>query len=353
MSKTVSASWATTLALRGRKKALCAKLSRRDGTEHFLTTHDENLVYAGDTYLANPGFAKFAIEQRASLNVNSTDISSPLFAGEIDDVVVKAGLLARADVEVFWLLWDDIPAGPMKLMKASVGEITLKDDSFVVELRGLLQALQVGIIRTVQPLCIVDLGSTGLVGCNVRLDPPAWTAATAVTVRPSFNASKGSVVKPTVANGFYFECSVAGTTDGSEPAWNAVLGATTTESGGVAWIAIRALTVTGTVTSLTDRKRFTDTARTEPDGFFDFGVVTWTTGSNAGIGESVKTHASDAFVLYRDLPFDIEVGDQYSMTKGCGKLIDTNCRDEFDNVRNFQGFPYLPGNDEILRFGGS
>lgn len=79
--------------------------------------------------------------------------------------------------------------------------------------------------------------------------------------------------------------------------------------------------LTGTVTSVdggSPKKIFTDTARTEADGFFETGTLSWTAGAaNAGQGErTVVTYANDTFTADRDWPNTIQVGDPYQVTYG-------------------------------------
>ena len=45
----------------------------------------------------------------------------------------------------------------------------------------------------------------------------------------------------------------------------------------------------------------------------------------------------------------IAVADAFTVTAGCDKRFVT-CRDTFDNVVNFRGFPHIPGNDFVARY---
>ncbi|RLJ04402.1 MAG: hypothetical protein DRP18_04760, partial [Candidatus Aenigmatarchaeota archaeon] len=62
-------------------------------------------------------------------------------------------------------------------------------------------------------------------GYNLK-QPSAWSASTAYSV--------GDYVRPTSANGYNYECTVAGTSGGSEPTWPTTLGETVTD-GSVTW----------------------------------------------------------------------------------------------------------------------
>jgi uncharacterized phage protein (TIGR02218 family) len=51
------------------------------------------------------------------------------------------------------------------------------------------------------------------------------------------------------------------------------------------------------------------------------------------------------------MPFAIAIGDLFAVTMGCDRRLAT-CKARFDNVVNFRGEPYLPGTDEVLKYGG-
>lgn len=108
-------------------------------------------------------------------------------------------------------------------------------------------------------------------------------------------------------------------------------------------VDLEALRVTGSVGSVSGRASFTDPARSEPDDWFAYGLLTWLTGSNAGRRPAqVKVHAAGgAIELFEPPPAAIQPGDTYSMTPGCRKRLQ-DCRDKYANVVNFGGFPNLP-----------
>ena len=109
------------------------------------------------------------------------------------------------------------------------------------------------------------------------------------------------------------------------------------------------LTVTGTLTGVTSKRVFADTARTEADGYFDHGEITFTSGNNNGLSMEVKTHllSGGALTLQLPMPFALQAGDAYSLTPGCDKSFAT-CVAKFANGVNFQGFPHLPGLDRLI-----
>jgi uncharacterized phage protein (TIGR02218 family) len=108
-------------------------------------------------------------------------------------------------------------------------------------------------------------------------------------------------------------------------------------------------TVSGSATSVLDAARFYDSSRSEADGYFDSGLVTWTSGPNAGLSMEVKRFADKLFTLWLPMPQAITAGHAFTAIAGCDKRYAT-CRTKFSNLVNFGGFPHLPGVDRILNY---
>jgi uncharacterized phage protein (TIGR02218 family) len=117
-------------------------------------------------------------------------------------------------------------------------------------------------------------------------------------------------------------------------------------------------TVTGDLSAIASRQVFTDSARTEPEDWFGEGEITITSGANEGYRQKVKTFVGGVFTLSLPLPFDLEVGDEYTAIAGCRKRHDrsldnpdgvSDCIDKFDNILNFQGEPHGGGLDKLTR----
>jgi len=116
-------------------------------------------------------------------------------------------------------------------------------------------------------------------------------------------------------------------------------------------INLTPLTVTGTVTSVTDNATFADTSQTAATGAFNYGKLTWTGGANTGLSMEVKTWdgVNQIFTLWLPMPNTITAGDTYSVYSGCDKRF-TTCTAKFSNAVNFGGFPYVPGVGNILQY---
>lgn len=117
------------------------------------------------------------------------------------------------------------------------------------------------------------------------------------------------------------------------------------------WETEDCYTKIGTITTATSSENFEDSARTEADDYFNGGLLTFTSGLNVGLSMEVKTFTSDTFQLALPFPYTIQVGDSYEVYAGCDKTAST-CKNTYSNLVNFRGEPFIPGQDEIMKFGG-
>lgn len=103
-----------------------------------------------------------------------------------------------------------------------------------------------------------------------------------------------------------------------------------------------ALTVTGTLTDVASASSFTDSARTEAADWFGLGTIVFTSGANAGLkAQEIKSFSGGVITTYEPFYYTPQIGDAYSMVPGCRKTLDA-CRDKYNNVLNFGGFPFKP-----------
>lgn len=99
-------------------------------------------------------------------------------------------------------------------------------------------------------------------------------------------------------------------------------------------------------------------------GYGNDGTLIWTSGANNGLTLEIKEHTDNAsggvITLHIPAPYDIAVGDDCTLRPGCdkksgvekdaeGKVVAGHCKDRFNNLVNFQGFPYIPGRDRALQ----
>lgn len=291
--KTVSGGLASHIDLEVTSLAACWRVTRRDGVRFHYTDHDVDINFdlggGSAVYQAASSYNRSAVRNEATLAVANLDLTGVLSADGIDEGELRKGLFDYAQVEVFLVNHQDLTQGALKMRVGWLGEVTITPNGyFTAELRGLTQALTRRIVELYTPECRADFG-----------DP-----------RCGFDAS--TLLLP--------------------------------------------VTVTA-VDSQQPRAKFTTTDLgpiiTLPTSHFNGGVVTWSTGDNTGVTMEVRGFlggdVSQVVEVFMDLPYDIQIGDQCSIRPGCDKRFVT-CRDRYDNAVNFRGEPYVPGQDQYLRY---
>ncbi len=120
-------------------------------------------------------------------------------------------------------------------------------------------------------------------------------------------------------------------------------------------ITLASFTDTGSITSVTSNSVFTDSALigSQSDDYYNYGLLTFTSGLNSGISREVKDYndATGTFTTILPFPFVIANADAFSVYAGCDKSKAT-CIAKFNNVINFRGFDFIPGQDQVTKFGG-
>lgn len=113
-------------------------------------------------------------------------------------------------------------------------------------------------------------------------------------------------------------------------------------------------TVTGTAVGATDAARITfDPSLAQTAGWFDLGVITFTSGANAGISRTVKSYAPAALTVLQPWPFPVAPGDAFSIYPGCDKSqTGANGCAKFYSAANvalrFRGHPYVPVPETVM-----
>ncbi len=92
-------------------------------------------------------------------------------------------------------------------------------------------------------------------------------------------------------------------------------------------------------------------AETQPPGWFTRGRLEIETGAAAGLSGMIKLDqmigGARLIELWEPIRGAVQPGDQLRLIAGCDKRAGT-CRDKFQNMLNFQGFPDIPGEDWIM-----
>lgn len=89
-------------------------------------------------------------------------------------------------------------------------------------------------------------------------------------------------------------------------------------------------------------------ANLEPADFV-FGNLRWLDGEHTGLSSTIVDASGDGLTLDTPLPEDAQTGMRVSLREGCDHTLAT-CSARFGNAVNFQGEPFLPGNDLLARY---
>lgn len=132
-------------------------------------------------------------------------------------------------------------------------------------------------------------------------------------------------------------------------------------------VNLASLTQTGTITARIDDRTMTISI-TRPTAYFNYGVITFTSGLNNALRMEIKKHLTTGVIeLFQPMPYTVAVGNTFSIVPGCNKThasrvvkvanVDTtqwygDCKDKFSNLVNFRGFPGVPGYDKMMLNGG-
>lgn len=109
------------------------------------------------------------------------------------------------------------------------------------------------------------------------------------------------------------------------------------------------LTANGTVGTVITARRIFQSDLGQANGYFDYGLLTWTSGDNDGLTTEVYSflNANGLIRLTLEAPFDIDAADTFDVIHGCDKRAST-CKDTFSNLVNFGGFPFIPGTNKMF-----
>lgn len=359
--KIISAALAAHLREETTTVVTAVKLTRQDGVIMGYTTHDRPLTFDCDglglvTYQPQGGYNRSAIASQLSLATDNLELEGLLDDDAITEADLLTGKYDNAELKFMLVNWQDLTQGVLKLRRGYVGQITLHRDTYVAEIRGLMDAYGQVIGELYTPDCRADLGDAR---CTVVLDPGPWTATTAYAVGARVVATANAVPLR------HFRCTQAGTSGATEPAWATTLGASTGD-GGCTWETLLAFTVGCTVASVVpavpgeaSAHTFTVTPALSEFGavpaemlpWFAVGQVHWLTGANAGVRTEIKAWdaATSQVTLFLPPTFPVAGGDTLTLTVGCDKRRQT-CIARFANIVNMRGEPFLPGLDKALDY---
>ena len=149
------------------------RITRKDGEQFFFTDHDRDIVFGGEVYRADAGFARTAIRSDAGFAVDNLDLVGVFAEGGIVEDEVRAGLFDGAEIVISFVNWQDPDGhGEIRLRHGTLGETRLTPQGyFHAELRGLSQPLAQSTLEVFSPNCRADLGDSA---ANSRSSRRSW-----------------------------------------------------------------------------------------------------------------------------------------------------------------------------------
>ena len=263
------------------------RVIRTDSQVFGWTDFDEDIVIDGVTYRASEGLKATSAHTTQELNVDTLDVTA--FLDVTTEAQIAAGIWDDADVVNFECRWDVLPTvlGTDVVFKRSgnLGRVQRQNLLFTAEIRGPADRLNTRIGRQYSALC-------------------PWRHAV----------------------------------------WNGSTFVASTEC----QASLSGKIVSGTVTALPDDPTmlFHDATVSQADAYFNDGLIAFTSGANASITREIRFFGSQNFDLYRPLPFPLSIGDSYVAVRGDDHTFAT-CKDIYNNIVHFGGFPHVPGQDAI------
>lgn len=366
--KSVSAGLLAHIASESSTLATCWRITRQDAQVFTFTDHDADIVYGGLTYAAATGYAHSDVSDTDGLAVDNLEVSGVLTSPSITEDDLGAGLWDYAEVEIFEVNYSDLTQGALILRTGTLGEVTTERGQFRAEIRGLTQALQKTVGQVDSAGCRARFGDTR---CGVSLGGYTVTGTIdsvhddGVTLYDSARTEAGPEAGIAITNiqslGNDGEVYVSAATADylTHGEFVAITGVVGIEEVNRAHVVRYPDTAGFTIEHHRDPWYGTGdvgyvsggtVTRFRNSGYFDGGLITFTSGACVGLSMEVKAYVPGQITLHLPLPYAVAAGDGYSLIAGCDKSLAT-CRDRFANVVNFRGEPYLPGIDKVLQPG--
>jgi hypothetical protein len=331
--------------------AICWKIERKDGTVMGFTNHDEIIIYEGVSYSPFSSADISNMEQMGGTGVDNLDIAIAFDDSYITRSDVERGRYDFAEIFVFLINYNDTSMGILMLLSGTLGKAGMDEYDATIEMNSLSDKLQNRIGRKYGYKCDAEFGSTRCfigwpitavdLGSNWIAIDGDMTALFAATDRLVISDSTGNDGEYTVSSDSY---------NSGEDRTEIILDETLPSDVADGRInGYEKLRQSGSATSVTSKSVFSDSTRSEADDYWKYGVLTFTSGNNNGFSREVKDFSSGEITLFLPMPYDIEAGDTYYIYPGCDKDPDT-CKNTYDNFINFQGFPHLPGRDEVSQY---
>lgn len=348
--RSVTSGLKTAMSATPRTLAWLGKFVFADGTTIRVSSTGQVVTFddgsGSATWTADKSFKVSALRDQGDGSVPDGEVTAPTaISGAYDSEDVFVGTFDGMTITLFMIDYNDPSDGSMQRGPYTVSEIEYDDRGKIAsfEVRGIMQRAKEIQVEELSVSCRSNIGDARPGYCNLPFAVSDVARSTAYAV--------GDYVRVSDAGDYHnrvFRCTTAGTTDGSAPAYNYTVAATTTD-GTAVFTAAESWVRSAVIATRTSDGDFTLTV-TEPrsvdDWFANGGVVKFLTGNNAGLYFSVRayTHSTKRVQLWAPARWTVQVGDTLEISPGCNKTF-AMCKDRFSNTINFRGEKDLPGAD--------
>jgi len=177
--KIIPIALAANLASTTATPAYAMRIVRTDGQVFGFTSASRSATIDGQVYDAGQGLSASAITSSAGLDTDNLEVVTLNDGSLFTQADIVGGVWLNATFLIFRYLWTDPAAGVENIMAGTIGNVTLRKGTVVVELRGLQQYLQQPIGTVTSKTCRANFADFPRPNGNSRcgLDPAAHTGA--------------------------------------------------------------------------------------------------------------------------------------------------------------------------------
>ncbi len=339
--------------------ASCWRITRKDGQVFRFTDSDIPIRLSDGEYSPIDSGKASAIEDTVDITTNNLSVQQILSSESITIEDLNAGLFDWAGVDIYWVNYKNPSQGTITLFSGFFGEVKMRDDvDFEVELKSLATKLEQTIGRRYTQQC--DVEELGDSRCGLDITAHTYSCEvtsitdnqtfTAIIAAPDDTYTLGSLTWITGNNAG--ESVAIQSQIGSQIILSEAMPLDIQEGDEYQLLAeeesLSDYTLSGTVTSITDNQIFSGTI-SGPNGYYKYSKITWISGNNESANIEVKSQSDNKLVLFLPMAYTIQVGDEFDLFAGCDRYFET-CKNKFNNIVNFRGFPHIPGRDSISRY---